>query len=176
MKGCKNSMAPTATEWQHAEPAAVTPTYCTRILCIAASPRQKGGGRCASASTWENSAAHSGWQLKDTAGRIFAEPAAVTPTYCTRILCIAASPRQKGGGRCVSASTWENSAAQSGWQLKDTAGRTIGRTPGVSPPSTMGASAMASLPADVLSAAVGTDLHWQRQLLACSSDEECPWG
>ena len=43
VKGCKNSMAPTATEWQHAEPAAVTPTYCTRILCIAASPRQKGG-------------------------------------------------------------------------------------------------------------------------------------
>ena len=122
VKGCKNSMAPTATEWQHAEPAAVTPTYCTRILCIAASPRQKGGGRCASASTWENSAAHSGWQLKDTAGRIF------------------------------------------------------GRTPGVSPPSTMGASAMANLPADVLSAAVGKDLHWLRQLLACSYDEECPWG
>ena len=120
VKGCKNSMAPTAT--QHAEPAAVTPTYCTRILCIAA------------------------------------------------------SPRQKGGGRCVSASTWENSAAQSGWQLKDTAGRIFGRTPGVSPPSTMGASAMANLPADVLSAAVGKDLHWLRQLLACSCDEECPRG
>ena len=35
---------------------------------------------------------------------------------------------------------------------------------------------MASLPADVLSAAVGTNLHWLRQLLACSSDEECPGG
>ena len=82
VKGCKNSMAPTATEWQHAESAAVTPTYCTRILCIAASPRQKGGGRLISTCTWGKSAAQSGWQLKYTAGRPIGEKHNEVGTVC----------------------------------------------------------------------------------------------
>jgi hypothetical protein len=109
-------------EWQHAEPAAVTPTYCTRILCIAASPRQKGGGRLISSCTWEKSAAQLGWQSKDTAGRPIGEKKNEVSKVCAEQMFRAVAPGGPRGGGCwlfaCSLSSAAQQSSQAGWRTR----------------------------------------------------------